>query len=221
MLTEPSRPERRAELAAAVRRTVGSGSARVKYLMEANPPDLADYEYAHGIVDFRQRRAAISYFIGDRSEEGPVLEQVIDRDVTYLRIGGSATQWERAQLGDPGEFAPSGDAGGFLDLLIAPGEVRLLEAAAEIDGEPARRYALTINPPRSTLRDRLAKRLGVRGPTLFWLEAWTAEGYVRRIVSCDHEPNADGSLRKGTVRTIVEFHDLGAPAAVEIPRTPA
>lgn len=187
--------------------------------MQANPPDLADYEYAEGIVDFQQRRAALSYFIGDRSEDGPVLEQVIDRDVSYLRIGGSEAQWQQAPLGDPGEFAASGDAGGFLDLLGAPGEVRLLMGADEIEGKPARHYALTIEPPRSTLRDRLASRLGVRGPARFWLEAWTADGYVRRIVTCDHKPNADGSLPKGAVRTIVEFNDLGAPVAVEIPRS--
>ncbi|CAN5280336.1 hypothetical protein BH20ACT16_BH20ACT16_12640 [soil metagenome] len=190
--------------------------------MQANPPDLADYDYGEGVLDFRRRRSAVSYFIGDRASEGPVLEQVIDRDVTYLRIGGSAADWEQAQLGDPDEFAPAGDANGFLELLDAPGEVRPLTCADEIDGSLAQRYALAIEPPRSTLRDRLASRFGVRGPTRFWLEAWIdAEGMVRRIATCDHEPNEDGSLRTGSVRTIVEFDDLGVPVAVDIPRTTA
>jgi len=211
-------PDHREELDRAVRLTFAAGSARVKLAMEANPPELADYEHGEGVVDFRRRRSRVAYSIAGGGERGRFLEQVTDGDMTYIRLGGPAVAWERAAPGAPGGFAPSDGAGGLLELLSAGGEVTPLSAPDEIGGGPARRYCVTGEPPRSSLRDRLAAKLGARGPARAWLEAWVdADGHVRRIVSCDPEPNTDGSLRQGSIRTTVELDHLGAPAPVQVP----
>ena len=108
----------------------------------------------------------------------------------------------------------------MLDLLEASGPVRRLATDEQFDGKPAQYYTLVIEPPRSSLRERLSRAFGVKGPTRFWLDAWTdAEGRVRRVAGSDHAPNPDGTLARGAVRTTVEFSELGVAAPVAVPPT--
>lgn len=213
----------RDELRHAVRATLAAGSARVRYSMDANPPELAEYDTGEGVADFRERRSRVAYSAvqpngsGERSHD-PRLEQVTDRDVTYLRVGGPSGEWIEVELGEPGEFDVAGDAMGFLELLNAPGRVVRVDTDEQFDGRPARSYRLVIEPPQSSLRDRLIRAFGVAGPSRFWLDAWTdAEGRVRRIAACDHAPNPDGTIPRGAVRTTVQFDELGVPAPIEVP----
>lgn len=221
MQSEMSEDHAREELLEAVRATLAAGSARVRYTIRANPPDLADYEFGEGVTDFRTRRARIAYTgKGDTgtSADRELVEQVTDGHVTYLRVGGPSGEWVELELGTPDEIGAAGDAGGFLDLLEAPGAVTRLATDEQFDGKPGRRYTLTIQPPRSSLRERLFNALGARGPSRFWLDAWTdSDGRVRRIAACDHAPDRDGTLPRGAVRTIVDFSDFGVPAPVVVP----
>ncbi|MDQ3676291.1 MAG: hypothetical protein M3401_05720 [Actinomycetota bacterium] len=213
------------ELRQAVRATLAAGSASVRYAMHANPPELADYDFGEGVADFRERRSRVAY-TGARTyglhegSEQPLVEQVVDRDVTYLRVGGPSGEWIELELGEPDEFDVPGDGGGFLELLNAPGRVVRLATDEQFDGKPARCYTLVIDPPRSSLRERLSGAFGVTGPSRFWLDAWTdAEGRVRRIAACDHAPNPDGTLPRRAVRITVDFDELGISAPVEVPPT--
>jgi hypothetical protein len=223
MGSEGTDDEPRRELRQAVQATLFAGSARVRYAMQANPPELADYETGEGVADFVALRSRVAYSgapAGGPSESSgqPTLEQVVDRDVTYMRVGGSAGEWIDLNLGDEKEFAGAGD--GFLELLSAPGPVARIATSEQFDGKPARRYSLEIDPPRSSLRDHLSRAFGVKGPSRFWLDAWVdAEGYVRRIAAYDHAPGPDGALPRGAVRTTVEYSELGIPAPVVVPPT--
>lgn len=216
--------DHRQALADAVRSTFATGSARVRYGVDANPPDLADVDCGEGVANFRDRTSRVSYrFTPERvhpdvSDAGQI-EQIISRDTMYLRFGGPDAGWDRMPLGDPAEFGSTGDAGGYLDLLAAPGEVTLSDTRDEIDGQPVRRYALVIEAPRSVLRKALAMASRKRAPKRFWLDAWVdAEGHVRRMAASNREPNPDGSLPCGTVRTTVEFDQLGSPVSVQVPQ---
>ncbi|MCA1697481.1 MAG: hypothetical protein LC790_00665 [Actinobacteria bacterium] len=213
----------RDELRQAVLGTLATGSARLRYAMLGNPPELAEYDTGEGVADFRERTSRVAYNTtrtngSSEGHEGPQLEQVTDRHLSYLRVGGPPNEWIEVELGEPEEFDVPGDAGGFLELLNSPGRVVRLATDEQFDGKPARRYTLAIEPPRSSLRERLSGALGVKGPSQLWLDAWTdAEGRVRRIAACDHAPNPDGALPRGAVRTTVEFDELGVPAPVEAP----
>ena len=211
----------RDELRQAVRTTLAAGSARVRYTMRADPSDLADYEFGEGVTDFRTRRARVAYTGNSdtgTSTDGELVEQVTDGHVTYLRVGGPSGEWVELELGTPDEIGAAGDAGGFLELLEAPGAVTRLATDEQFDGKPGRRYTLTIQAPRSSLRERLGNALAVRGPSRFWLDAWTdSDGRVRRIAACDHAPDPAGTLPRGAVRTIVDFSDFGIAAPVVVP----
>lgn len=135
-----------------MRSTIAAGGARVRYTMHANPHELADYEFGEGVADFRERRSHVAY-TGVRSERysdgaSPQLEQVTDRHMTYLRFGGAQGEWIDVELGAPDEFSCTGDAGGFLELLTAPGPVSRIATDEQFDGKPARRYAITIRDHR-------------------------------------------------------------------------
>lgn len=219
----PSEGAARHELRKAVRTTLATESAKVRYTMRANPSDLTDYDFGEGIVDFRERRSRIAY-TGNRrdgtSDCPQLIEQVTDRHVTFLRVGGPGAEWIELELGTPEEIGASGDAGGFLELLEAPGTVVCAATDERLDGQPARRYTLRIDAPRSSLRERLKTALGAGGPSRFWLEAIVdTEGRVRRISACDHAPNPDGTLPRGAVCTIVEFSEFGISAPVVVPPT--
>jgi hypothetical protein len=68
------------------------------------------------------------------------------------------------------------------------------------------------------LRTALAIHFRRRAQKRAWLEAWIDdEGHVRRVAVSNREPNRDGSLPRDTVRTTVDFDELGTPASVEIP----
>lgn len=223
--TEGTDDQARDELRQAVQETLATGSARVRFSMDSNPPELAEYDTGEGVADFRERRSRVAYS-GRRIDETsgdagrPLVEQVTDRDVTYLRVGDPSEEWVELELGEPGEFSPTGDATGFLDLLSIPGSVARLATQEQIDGRPARGYALTIGPPKSSLRDRMSRAFGVKGPSRFWLQAWTdADNRVRRIVASDHASNPDGTLPRGAVRTTVEYDDFGLSAPVAVPPT--
>ena len=229
--SEESDDEARRELRQAVQATLAAGSARVRYTMDANPPELADYDIGEGVADFRTRRSRTAYktaATNGPSERSPdpeleqvtEFEQVIEREAAYVRFGGPSGEWIECELGEPGEFAARGDASGFLELLDAPGKVVRLATDAQFDGKPARCHTFVIDPPRSSLRDRLINAFGVQGPSRFWVDAWTdAEGRVRRIAASDHAPNPDGALPPGAVRTTVEFSELGVSAPVVVPPT--
>ena len=221
MHSEISGDAARDELHEAVRVTLATGSAKVRYTMGADPPDLADYAFGEGVTDFRARRARVAYIGTCNSATGwppELVEQVTDGHVTYVRLGGPSGEWVELELGTPREIGASGDAGGFLELLEAPGAVARLDTEERFDDKPGRRYSLVIDPPRSSLRERLADALGVRGPSRFWLDAWTdSAGRIRRIAACDHAPNPDGTLPRGAVCTIVDFSDFGVSAPVAVP----
>ena len=219
----PSEEAARHELREAVRTTLATESAKVRYTMQANPSDLADYDFGEGIVDFRERRSRIAY-TGNRrngtSDCPQLVEQITDRHLTYLRVGGPGAEWIELELGTPEEIGASGDAGGFLELLEAPGTVLCVATDERFDGQPAQRYTLRIDAPRSSLRERLKSALGARGPSRFWLEAIVdTEARVRRISACDHAPKQDGTLPRGAVCTTVEFSEFGIPAPVVVPPT--
>ena len=225
MQTEGTDDQARDELRRAVQTTLATGSARVRFAMDANPPELAEYDTGEGVADFRERRSRVAYS-GRRTDDAsddagrPLVEQVTDRDVTYLRVGDPSEEWVELELGEPGEFSPTGDATGFLDLLISPDRVGRMATQELIDGRPARGYTLTIGPPKSSLRDRMSRAFGVKGPLRFWLQAWTdADDRVRRIVASDHAPNPDGTLPRGAVRTTVEYDDFSVSAPVDVPPT--
>lgn len=220
---ETERDHRRA-LADAVQKTIAAGSARVRYRVDANPPELADADFGEGVANFRERTSRVTYsFSPDRvhpdiREAGPI-EQVISGETTFIRFGGPGGEWEQLPIGDSEGFAPTGDAGGYLDLLTSPGDVTLLTTDGEIDGHPTRRYAVVIDAPRSLLRTALAMSFRRRAPRRFWLDAWIdADGRVRRMAVSNRKPNPDGSLPRGTVRTTVDLDQLGVPASVEVPR---
>jgi hypothetical protein len=213
------------ELRRAVQTTLATGSARVRFTMDANPPELAEYHTGEGVADFRERRSRVAYS-GRRTDDAsgdagpPLIEQVTDCDVTYLRVGDPSEEWVELEIGEPGEFSPTGDATGFLDLLISPASVGRMATQELIDGRPARGYTLTIGAPKSSLRDRMSRAIGVKGPSRFWLQAWTdAYDRVRRIVASDHAPNPDGTLPPGAVRTTIEYDDFSGPAPVDVPPT--
>ena len=96
---EESDDEARHERRRAMRATLATGSARVRYAMEANPPELADYEIGEGVADFRERRSRVAY-TGARPDGpstgggDPLFEQVTAGHVTIceseaLRVNGS------------------------------------------------------------------------------------------------------------------------------------
>ena len=125
----------------------------------------------------------------------------------------------KLDLGAEEEFAPHGDPSGFLDLLDAPGKVVRRAVDQQRDDRYAR-YMLEIDPPKSSLRDRLSTALGIKGPSRLWLDVWTdVQGRVRRITTFDHAPNSDGTLPLGTVCTTVDYSELGISASVVIPPT--
>lgn len=205
----------RAELQQAMHATLEAGSARLRYTMRANPPELAEYEAGEGVADFRQRRARIAY----TSAGEQVLEQVIDRDMTYLRLGESPGEWIELELGDANALARQGDATGFVDLLNVPGKVVRLATNVHRDDRCAR-YRMEINPPPSSLRDRLGAAFGVNSHSRLWLDVWTDDqGRVSRITTYDHAPRPDGTLAHGTVCITVDYSAFGVAAGVQIPRT--
>lgn len=219
-----SEREHRRALAAAVRSTLAAGSARVRYATEANPAELVDAESGEGVASFRDRTSRVTHSIGigaehahpDVSAAGQV-EQIIYRDTSYIRFDRPDGTWEELPHGDRRALGSTGDASGYLDLLEQPAAVTLV-ADDDIDGRPARRYELVVKPPRSTLRTGLALGSRTRAPKRFWVVAWVdANGCVRRVTASNRAPRPDGSLPRGTVRTTVEFHELGTSEAVEIP----
>ena len=219
--SEHSENDAREQLKRAMYATLEAGSARVRYTMHANPPELADYDFGDGVADFRQRKAHIAYSRTDHSigELGrtELVEQVIDRGVTYLRLEEPAGAWIKLDIGAEEEFPRAGDASGFLDLLKAPGSVVLL-ATSDHRNDYRAHYRLEIDPPRSSLRDRLSASLGVKSPSRLWLDVWTdGQGHVRRIATFDHAPTSDGTLPRGAVCTTVDYSELGVAAPVVIP----
>ncbi len=204
-------------------RTLASGSARTRVLVETKGVDgVPDgrTEVATGLLDFASGRSSFALRLAAPGPDpGPpsTTEVVTDGTTSYIRISPTAP-WARVDAAVLQGIAPSITTGGTqpaVGLLAgASGEITRTEPGDQSDGSTRFDFLVPLN---------LAPEVAgapVPGPRLVPASAWVdADGRLLRLETrVDIEKLlGEGTEASGTVVSNYELYDYGAEVAIDVP----